>query len=52
VNLAHVAAENPDGQKVLVLTNLGAARTVQINQGLSSAKVNLEENSVATLVWK
>ena len=51
-NLAHVAAENPDGQKVLVLTNLGAARTVQINQGLSSAKVNLEENSVATLVWK
>ena len=38
-NLAHVAVENPDGQKVLILTNLGAARTVQVNQGLSSAMV-------------
>jgi hypothetical protein len=40
---------------VLILTNLGAARTartVQVNQGLLSAKVMLEENSVATLVWK
>ena len=51
-NLAHVAVENPDGQKVLILTNLGVARTVQVNQGLSSAIVPLEENSIATLVWK
>jgi len=51
-NLAHIAVENPDGQRVLILTNLGAARTVQVNQGLLSAKVMLEENSVATLVWK
>jgi glucosylceramidase len=50
-NLGHVAVENPDGQKVLVLTNLGSARTVQVNQGLNSASVFLEENSVATLVW-
>jgi glucosylceramidase len=50
-NLAHVALENPDGQKVLILTNLGAARTVQVNQGLSSALVPLEENSMASLVW-
>jgi glucosylceramidase len=51
-NLAHIALENPDGQKVLILTNLGPSRTVQISQGLSSANIPLEENSVATLVWK
>ena len=51
-NLGHIAFENPSGEKVLVLTNLGAARTIQLNQGLSSANVSLEENSIATLVWK
>ena len=51
-NLGHVAVENPDGQKVLILTNLGGARNIQLNQGLSSAEVVLEENSITTLVWK
>ena len=51
-NLGHVAVENPDGQKVLILTNLGGARNVQLNQGLNSAMVALEENSITTLVWK
>jgi glucosylceramidase len=51
-NLGHVAVENPDGHRVLILTNTGAARTLQINLGLSSAKVPLEENSIATLVWR
>jgi glucosylceramidase len=50
-NLGHVAVENPNGQKVLILTNLGAARTIRVNQGLSSAIVPLEENSIATLAW-
>jgi len=50
-NLGHVAVENPGGQKVLVLTNTGAARTIQVCQGLSSAAVALEDNSIATLVW-
>jgi glucosylceramidase len=50
-NLHHIAVENPDGQKVLVLTNTGHARTIQINQGLNSTAVSLEENSIATLVW-
>jgi glucosylceramidase len=49
-NLAHVAVENPSGEKVVILTNLGAPRTIQLNQGLSSATVPLEENSIATLV--
>jgi len=51
-NLAHIAFENPDGQKVAVLTNTGAARTVEVNYGLNAATVSLEENSIATLVWK
>jgi glucosylceramidase len=52
VNLGHVAVENPGGKKVLILTNLRAAPTIQVNQGLNSAMVPLEENSIATLVWK
>jgi glucosylceramidase len=51
-NLSHIALENPDGQRVLILTNLGVARTIQVNLGLQAASVSLEENSVATLVWK
>ena len=50
--LSHLAVENPDGQKVLILTNAGPARTVQVTQGLSAATVSLEENSLVTLVWK
>jgi glucosylceramidase len=50
-NLGHVAVENPGGQKVLILTNPGPKRTVQVCQGLSSATVSLEENSIATLAW-
>jgi glucosylceramidase len=51
-NLSHIAVENSDGQKALILTNLGPARTIQVNQGLHSASVALEENSIATLAWK
>ncbi|HWZ82298.1 MAG TPA: glycoside hydrolase family 30 beta sandwich domain-containing protein [Terriglobales bacterium] len=51
-NLSHIAFENPDGQKVLVLTNTGPARTVEVTQGVSSAAIPLEGNSIATLVWK
>jgi glucosylceramidase len=50
-NLSHVAVNNPGGGTVLVLTNLGAARTVQIYLGLYSATVQLKENSIATMVW-
>jgi glucosylceramidase len=50
-NLAHIAVENPGGQKVLILTNNGIQRDIKINQGLESAVVHLKENSIATLVW-
>ena len=52
LNLGHVAVENPGGEKVLMLTNSGAQRTVQLSQGLSSATVVLDENSLTTLTWK
>lgn len=51
-NLKHLAAENSDGKKVLVLTNTGPARTVEVRHGLHSALVSLQENSLTSLVWK
>jgi glucosylceramidase len=51
-NLGHIAFQNPDGQRVIILTNSGAARKVQLNCGPDSATVPMEENSIATLVWK
>lgn len=50
-NLSHLAVENPNGQKVLILTNTGSARTVQIMQAATSAKISLPENSITTLTW-
>jgi len=50
--VAHVAAANPDGSYVLVLTNTGAApRDVQIQFGNSAARVSLQPDSIATLTW-
>jgi glucosylceramidase len=48
----HVACENPDGQKVLVLTNRAAARPVVLQMGASVADVPLAADSITTLVWK
>ena len=50
--LFHIAFANPDGRRVLVLTNAGLARTVEVRNGLHSASVALEPHSMATLVWK
>ncbi len=49
--VAHVAFENPDGQKVLVLSNKGGATKVTLKLGQSSADVSLAGDSVATLFW-
>jgi len=51
-NVDHVACENPDGQKVLVITNADAARTVVLQLGTMAADLNLPSNSLTTLVWK
>src|SRR5271170_3994913 len=52
VDLYHVAVENPDGQHVLVVSNAGAARTVQLQLGNMAASVPLKAKSLTTLVWK
>ena len=51
-NLAHIAFQNPDGERVVVMTNLGAARTIQVNHGLNCVNVSLQPDSIATLTWK
>jgi glucosylceramidase len=50
-DVSHVAAENSDGRRVLVLTNPTSPRTVSVQLGESYAEVRLDENSVTTLVW-
>ena len=51
-DLVHVAFQNPDGSKVIVLTNSGSsARTVSLELDSWRADVQLEPNSLTTLVW-
>jgi glucosylceramidase len=50
-SLSHVAFANPDGSKVLVLTNAGAETTAEVRLGDMSARVPLPADSVATLTW-
>ncbi len=50
-DLVHVAFQNPDGSKVLVLTNSGSSRTISLDLDSWRAQVQLEPNSLTTLVW-
>ena len=47
----HVAFENPDGKKVLVVTNADEAKSVTLEQANKSVEVELLPKSVSTLVW-
>jgi glucosylceramidase len=51
-DLDHVALENPDGQQVLVVTNTGARRTIELRLANMAAPVLWKANSVTTSVWK
>lgn len=51
-NLQHVALENPDGQQVLVVTNPGPARTIELSLAGMAATVPLKPDSLTTLLWK
>ena len=46
-----MAFENPDGGRVVVVTNAGAARPVVLEMGNMESEIMLEKNSIATLVW-
>jgi glucosylceramidase len=47
----HVGFENPDGQKILVVTNSGPARTAILKQANKTAELALAADSVTTLLW-
>lgn len=50
--LHHVAFENPDGRQILLLTNPGAARTVELRLANLASKISLQGNSITTLTWR
>ena len=51
-DLSHVAFENPDHSRVLVLVNSGkTALTPRVLLGTSAARVTLPPDSVTTLEW-
>jgi glucosylceramidase len=50
-DVSHVAFENPDGTRVLVVTNPASARAARIRSGAMMAEVRLEKNSVTTFTW-
>jgi glucosylceramidase len=52
VGLQHAGFENPDGQQVLVVTNAGPAREIELRLADSAARVSLKENSLTTLAWR
>lgn len=47
----HVAFENRDGKKVLVVTNSGDLRTVSLEQGNRTVELTLPPKSVSTFEW-
>lgn len=47
----HVAFENPNGKRVLVLTNSGAARDCTVKLGSKAATIPLSAKSVTTVQW-
>ena len=50
-DVSHVACENRDGHKVLVLTNRGGQRQAVLQSGGKAAELTLASKSVTTLVW-
>jgi glucosylceramidase len=47
----HVAFENPDGQRVLVVSNSGDAKTVTLKQATKVVELPIAASSVTTIVW-
>jgi glucosylceramidase len=47
----HAAFENPNGQKVLVITNSTNAKSITLKLAEQIANASLPEKSVSTLIW-
>jgi glucosylceramidase len=50
-DVSHVALENPDGTRVLILTNRGEARTVNCQIDAHNLAVQAPKDGIATLIW-
>jgi len=50
--LQHASFENSDGRRVLIVTNPGAPRSVDIQLGGKHSQVTLTANSITTLAWE
>ena len=51
-DLHHVAAENPDGEYAMIISNTGKPRTVELALANNTASIPLKENSLTTLAWR
>ncbi|HEY7099293.1 MAG TPA: glycoside hydrolase family 30 beta sandwich domain-containing protein [Terriglobales bacterium] len=49
--LDHVAFQNPDGKRSLVVSNSAGDQSVLVQHGGMQAELSLKKDSVATLVW-
>jgi glucosylceramidase len=47
----HVGFENPDGRRVLILTNSSGSKSVTLKLANQSANVSLPASSISTLSW-
>jgi len=50
-DIEHVGFENPDGQKVLLLSNFGGAKTVALKQASKVVELPIAASSISTIVW-
>lgn len=48
----HVAFEDPEGQRLLIVTNPGSARTIPIQVAGMVADASLSADSITTLIWR
>lgn len=48
----HVAFENPDGQKTVIVTNSGDAKKITLTQAQKVAELSLAPDSLTTFFWK
>ncbi|MGD0790516.1 MAG: glycoside hydrolase family 30 protein [Terriglobales bacterium] len=49
--ISHAAFANPDGTRVLVVTNSGPAQTAAVQMGAMQADIALDKDSMTTWVW-
>ena len=50
-DLSHVAFQNNDGRMALIVTNGGAARTVNVQFGNQTMALALDQDSITTIAW-